>query len=116
MKPLKIEIKTEMNVIQDEKEILDGYEPKYFVSFIPDFLEKHVYNGKDKNNDLKYYLKERKKYTYIGTWQSKTEEFIYTEYYYDKKDNIICYLIFAPMGHYPSLQSVMIYHRNKEVS
>ena len=116
MKPLKIEIRQEMNVIQDEKEVLEGYEPKYFVSFIPDFLEKHTYNGKDKNNDLKYYLKERKKYKYIATWVSKPEESLFTEYYYDKDNNIVCYLIYSPKDYCPSLQSVMIYKRNREVS
>lgn len=114
MKPLKIEIRQEMNVIQDEKEVLEGYEPKYYVSFIPDFLEKHTYNGKDKNNDLKYYLKEKEKYTYIATWYSDREP-ILSEYYYDKNGNIVCYLIYSPKDYYPSLQSVMIYKRNKEV-
>lgn len=117
MKPIKINLRTDTKVVEDEKEILDGYEMKFFVSFIPDFLQKHSLYAKDKNNDLKYYLNQREKYTYIGTWKTKTKDEIYTEYYYDKDNNVICYLIFAPRGHYPSLESVMIYKKKiREVS
>lgn len=115
MKPLQFKIREDKNIITDEKEILEGYNPAYFVSFIPEFLLKHTYNGKDKNNDLKYYLKEKEKYTYIATWYSDREP-ILSEYYYDKKGNIVCYLIFNSKNNYPSLESVMIYKKTSEVS
>lgn len=116
MKPLKIDIRQDKKIIENEKEILEGYQMKYFVSFIPDFLLKHAYKSKDTNNDLKYYLKEKKKYTYIATWYSDKEPII-SEYYYDKDCNIVCYLIYSPEAYYPSLQSVMIYKKTiSEVS